>query len=447
MGKLFGTDGVRGIANLELTPELAYKLGRAAGSILAKDKKGTALIARDTRLSGDLLESSLIAGLMSVGIDVELAGVMPTPACAYLTKNFGYLVGVVISASHNPYEYNGIKFFTNDGYKLPDKTEEQIENHIFSDTRVYKKVVKDQVGRIVKNDKTKHRYAEYLKTLVDQRLDGLKIALDTGNGALSDIAEDLLKSLGAEVVIINNKPDGKNINDSCGSTNPELIAKLVKETSADIGMSFDGDADRIIAVDEKGRIIDGDHILAICATYLKKESKLPGNTVVGTIMSNIGLERYLKTIGVDLVHTKVGDRYVLEEMIDKGYIIGGEQSGHIIFLDSNTTGDGLATGLHLLEIMKKSNKKASELNDLMTTYPQVLVNANVRTDLKNRYMEFDDIKEKIKEIEDKFKGEGRVVIRPSGTESKIRVMIEGEDIDLLNKYANELAEFIEDKLN
>ena len=212
-------------------------------------------------------------------------------------------------------------------------------------------------------------------------------------------------------------------------------------------MSFDGDADRIIAVDEKGRIIDGDHILAICATYLKKENKLSGNTVVGTIMSNIGLERYLKTIGVDLVHTKVGDRYVLEEMIDKGYIIGGEQSGHIIFLDSNTTGDGLATGLHLLEIMKKSNKKASELNDLMTTYPQVLVNANVRTDLKNRYMEFDDIKEKIKEIEDKFKGEGRVVIRPSGTESKIRVMIEGEDIDLLNKYANELAKFIEDKLN
>lgn len=384
---------------------------------------------------------------MSVGIDVELAGVMPTPACAYLTKNFGYLVGVVISASHNPYEYNGIKFFTNDGYKLPDKTEEQIENHIFSDTRVYKKVVKDQVGRIVKNDKTKHRYAEYLKTLVDQRLDGLKIALDTGNGALSDIAEDLLKSLGAEVVIINNKPDGKNINASCGSTNPELIAKLVKETSSDIGMSFDGDADRIIAVDEKGRIIDGDHILAICATYLKKENKLPGNTVVGTIMSNIGLERYLKTIGVDLVHTKVGDRYVLEEMIDKGYIIGGEQSGHIIFLDSNTTGDGLATGLHLLEIMKKSNKKLSELNDLMTTYPQVLVNANVRTDLKNRYMEFDDIKEKIKEIEDKFKGEGRIVIRPSGTESKIRVMIEGEDIDLLNKYADELAEFIEDKLN
>ncbi len=447
MGKLFGTDGVRGIANLELGPKLAYKLGRAAGYILAEGKRGKILIGRDTRLSGDLLETALVSGLLSIGLDVELAGVIPTPAIAYLTREGDYLAGIVISASHNPFEHNGIKFFSKDGYKLPDKIEDQIEDYIFSETKLYKNVTGEDIGRVTRKDTLKDKYANYLKSLADMDLKGMKIALDTGNGALSEIAGPLLESMGAEVVVINNKPNGKNINDKCGSTNPDLICKLVKETGSDIGMSFDGDADRIIAVDEEGKIVDGDHILAICAGYLKDRNKLKGNTVVGTIMSNIGLGRYLDTIGVDLVHTKVGDRYVLEEMINKGYVLGGEQSGHIIFLDYNTTGDGLATGLHLLEVMTNTKKKLSQLNSLMTTYPQVLVNAKVRSDLKNKYMDFADIREKIDHIEKEFAGKGRVVIRPSGTESKIRVMIEGEDEEVLKKYAEDLAEYIEERLN
>ncbi|EFI41884.1 phosphoglucomutase/phosphomannomutase, alpha/beta/alpha domain II [Peptoniphilus sp. oral taxon 386 str. F0131] len=271
--------------------------------------------------------------------------------------------------------------------------------------------------------------------------------MDTGNGALSEIAEHVLRRLGAEVYVINNTPNGENINLSCGSTNPNLIKELVIQTGADIGMSFDGDADRIIAVDEKGNIVDGDHILAICATYLKKENRLLNNTVVGTIMANIGLKRYLSEIGADLVYTQVGDRYVLEEMRRGNFVIGGEQSGHIIFLDYNTTGDGLATGLHILEVMGKLNKPLSELNELMTSYPQVLVNAKVRNDLKNKYMEFEDIRAKVYAIESEFKGKGRVVIRPSGTESLVRVMIEGENEDVLKKYAGELAKYIENRLS
>lgn len=447
MGKLFGTDGIRGIANLKLTPSLAFNVGRAAGFVLSKEKKGKVVIGRDTRLSGHLLESALASGLMSIGLDVELVGVIPTPAIAYLTRMEDFLAGVVISASHNPFEYNGIKFFSSNGYKLPDEVENQIEDLIFSDTKIYKDATGEDVGSLRYSHKGQDKYANYLKSLSDLDLSGMKIALDTGNGALYEIAEDVLSSLGADVVVINNKPNGKNINDNCGSTNPDLIKELVIKEKADIGMSFDGDADRIIAVDNKGRIVDGDHILAICATYLKKDNKLTNDTVVGTIMANIGLEKYLNSIGVNLVHTKVGDRYVLEEMKKNNYVIGGEQSGHIIFLDYNTTGDGLATGLHLLEVMKKSNKTMAELNDLMTSYPQVLINANVRNDLKDRYMEFPEIVEKIKEIEDKFNGSGRVVIRPSGTESLVRVMIEGEDEKVLEKEARNLADFIEKKLN
>lgn len=447
MDKLFGTDGIRGIANLKLTPSLAFNVGRAAGFVLSKEKKGKVVIGRDTRLSGHLLESALASGLMSIGLDVELVGVIPTPAIAYLTRTEDFLAGVVISASHNPFEYNGIKFFSSNGYKLPDEVENQIEDLIFSDTKIYKDATGEDVGTLTYSHEGQDKYANYLRSLADMDLSGMKIALDTGNGALYEIAEDVLKSLGAEVVVINNKPNGKNINDNCGSTNPELIRELVIKEKADIGMSFDGDADRIIAVDNKGRIVDGDHILAICATHLKKNNKLTNNTVVGTIMSNIGLEKYLNSLGVDFVHTKVGDRYVLEEMKKNNYIIGGEQSGHIIFLDYNTTGDGLATGLHLLEVMKKSNKTMSELNDLMISYPQVLINAKVRNDLKDRYMDFPEIVEKIKEIEDKFNGSGRVVIRPSGTESLVRVMIEGEDEEVLEKEARDLADFIEKKLN
>lgn len=447
MGKLFGTDGIRGIANKELTPELAYEVGRSAGYILTKEKKGKVLVGRDTRLSGHLLESALCAGLMSIGLNVELAGVIPTPGIAYLTRTGDYLAGVVISASHNSFEYNGIKFFSSDGYKLPDELENQIEELIYSQTKIYKKVTGEKVGDLKYFNNLEKEYSDYLKSLSKLDLTGKKIALDIGNGALYRIAEDVIKSFGAEVVVINDAPNGININNKCGSTNPELIRKLVLETKADIGMSFDGDADRIIAVDDMGKIVDGDHILAICATELKKNNKLKNNTVVGTIMTNIGLKRYLDTIDVDLVYTQVGDRYILEEMKKQGYVLGAEQSGHVIFLDYNTTGDGLATGIHLLEVMMHSGRKLSDLNKLMVSYPQVLINANVRDDLKNKYMDFDEIKVAIEAIEQKFDGKGRVVIRPSGTESLVRVMIEGEDEEELNKDATALAKVIEKILN
>lgn len=447
MGKLFGTDGIRGVANLELTPQLAYKVGRAAGYVLSKDKKGKVVVGQDTRLSGELLKAALVSGLMSIGLDVEVAGVIPTPGIAYLTRTGEYLAGVVISASHNPFEHNGIKFFSSDGYKLPDKVEEQIEELIFDDTKIYKNATHEDVGTMTYSEDLLKKYEEYLIEISNVDLTGMKVAIDIGNGALYKIAQNVLEELGAEVVAVNDKPNGMNINDNCGSTNPELIRNLVLETRADMGMSFDGDADRIIAVDEKGNLIDGDHILAICATYLKENDRLKNNTVVGTIMSNIGLKKYLDTIGINLVQTKVGDRYILEEMISKDYVIGAEQSGHVVFLEYNTTGDGLATGLHLLEVAKKTGKELSELNNLMTSYPQVLVNAKVRNDLKNNYMSFPGVKEEIEKIENEFGGNGRVVIRPSGTEPLIRVMIEGEDKELMEAKARELASFIELKLN
>lgn len=447
MTRLFGTDGVRGIANQKLTPKLCYDIGRAAAFVLTKNKKGKVLVGRDTRLSGDLVESSLIAGFMSIGLDVDVAGVIPTPGVAYLTRTGDYLCGVSISASHNPFEYNGIKFFSSDGLKLDDKVEDDIEEKVLSTTKIYKDVTGDQVGIVNRSHEFTEKYISYLKGLTDERFDGLEVAVDAGNGAQSFIAEEVLKSYGASVKIINNEPNGKNINDSCGSTNPKLIEELVKKEKSNIGMSFDGDADRIIAVDEEGKVVDGDHILAIAATYLKENNKLKNNAAVGTIMSNMGLKKYLETIDVDFIETKVGDRYILEKMLKDDYVIGAEQSGHVIFLDYNTTGDGLATGIHLLEIMKKTGKKLSELNGLMKDYPQVLKNASVRDDLKNRYEEFPDIIKAIKEVEKAYHGSGRVVIRPSGTEALVRVMIEGEDTYKLSQDADKLVKIIEEKLN
>lgn len=447
MTRLFGTDGVRGIANQKLTPKLCYDIGRAAAFVLTKNKKGKVLVGRDTRLSGDLVESSLIAGFMSIGLDVDVAGVIPTPGVAYLTRTGDYLCGVSISASHNPFEYNGIKFFSSDGLKLDDKVEDDIEEKVLSTTKIYKDVTGDELGRVNRSNKFTEKYISYLKGLTDERFDGLEVAIDAGNGAQSFIAEEVLKSYGASVKIINNEPNGKNINDNCGSTNPKLIEELVKKEKSNIGMSFDGDADRIIAVDEMGKVVDGDHILAIVATYLKENNKLKNNAAVGTIMSNMGLKKYLETINVDFIETKVGDRYILEKMLKDDYVIGAEQSGHVIFLDYNTTGDGLATGIHLLEIMKKTGKKLSELNGLMKDYPQVLKNASVRDDLKNRYEEFPDIIKAIKEVEKAYHGSGRVVIRPSGTEALVRVMIEGEDTYKLSQDADKLVKIIEEKLN
>lgn len=446
MARLFGTDGVRGIANEYLTPELAYDIGKAAGYVLGNESKfRRVIIGRDTRLSGNLLECAVASALMSTGYDVELVGVEPTPAIAYLTRTGDYDFGIVISASHNPFEYNGIKFFNHDGYKLSDEVEDRIEEIINSDVSLYKTLPYDEIGRVIHTD-AREKYKEYLKSCHDFDLEGLKIGIDAGNGALYKIAKEVLEDLNAEVIIINDSPDGTNINKSCGSTNPELIKNLVKENGLDVGFSFDGDADRIIAVDELGREIDGDHILAICATYLKSKDRLKNNIVVGTIMTNIGFARYLETIGAKLLTTKVGDRYILEELRRKGGVLGGEQSGHVIFLDYNTTGDGLGTGLFLLEAMKNMNMKMSELNDLMVSYPQVLENARVRNELKYKYEEHKEIVEKIKAIEEKLEGEGRVVIRTSGTEPVIRVMIEGQDKEVIGEYARELRALIESKL-
>ncbi len=446
MSRLFGTDGVRGVANVELTPELSFKLGLYGGAVLSNGAKGKVIVGRDTRQSGDMLQAALSSGLMATGLDVVDLGVVPTPAVAYLVRKHGYLAGVVISASHNPFEYNGIKFFDKDGLKLKDEIEDEIESLI--NTNVSVDIHEgDSVGILEDGTELVGEYIEYLKSLLELDLTGIKIALDCGNGALSKLAPKVMEDLGAEVFAINTEPDGRNINRNCGSTNPELISNLVKETGSFLGFSFDGDADRIIATDEQGRYIDGDHMLAIFARALKGKSQLNNNTVVGTVMTNIGLDIYLESIGVDIVKTAVGDRYVLEEMLANDYVVGGEQSGHIIFLKHNTTGDGLATGLHLLELILESGMKPSELNDLMTNYPQVLINANVDNAKKYKYLENKTVKEAIEKIETEFGKSGRVVIRPSGTEPLVRVMIEGKEQDEITKVAKELAELIEKELS
>ena len=446
MSKLFGTDGVRGIANKDLTPEFAYKIGRAGAYILTEESQGKILIGKDTRASGDMLEAALTAGFCSMGLDVIALGVIPTPAVAYLTRKYRALAGVVISASHNPGEYNGIKFFNYEGLKLPDEVEDKIEDIILNDKEIDIRPIKDKIGRVYIEDNGARDYKEFLKSSISMDLSGLTIAMDLGHGALYKIGPEIIKELGANVIAINTSPNGININDKCGSTNPSIIQQLVLDTKADIGLSFDGDADRIIAIDEKGRIVDGDHILAICGTDLKNKGKLKNNTVVGTVMTNMGLDVYLKENDMNIVKTTVGDRYILEEMLKSGYSLGGEQSGHIIFLDYNTTGDGLATGLHLLEVLKQSNKSSSELNDMMKNYPQVLINAKVDNELKYKYMENLEIKAEIEKIGMRFKGEGRVVIRPSGTEPLVRVMIEGKDQEEITNIAQNLANFIEERI-
>ncbi|SDK90584.1 phosphoglucosamine mutase [Natronincola ferrireducens] len=448
MGKLFGTDGVRGIANKELTPELAYKLGRIGAYILLKEKvKGKVVIGKDTRKSGDLLEAAMTAGFLSMGIDVISLGVLPTPAVAYLTRHLQADCGVVISASHNPAEYNGIKFFNYEGYKLPDETEDEIEYYILKDKDVDKRPEGENIGKVTVLEEAAKLYTDYLKTTIDCDFTGLRIAVDTANGAAYKVAPEVLKELGAEVHVICHEPDGLNINLNCGSTHPETLQKLVKEVNADIGVAFDGDADRLIAVDEKCHIVDGDHIMNICAFNLKKHNKLKNDTVVATVMSNIGLDIAMKEQGCHVVKTKVGDRYVLEEMIAKNYSLGGEQSGHIIFLDHNTTGDGLLTALQLIATMKEEDKKISQLASMMIAYPQVLVNAKVRNENKEAYLQDEVIMKEIEKIEDKMAGEGRVLIRPSGTEPLVRVMLEGKDQEELNQLATDLAKLIESRLS
>ncbi len=385
MGKLFGTDGVRGIANKELTPELAFNIGKYGAYLLSKGERGVVLVGKDTRKSGDMLEASLIAGICSMGLDVISLGVIPTPAVAYLTRKYKALAGVVISASHNPGEYNGIKFFDFQGFKLPDEIEDQIEEMVKNKTDLGKEIIGHQVGRIRVEEDGAKDYIDYLTKTINLDLKGIKVAMDCGHGALYKIGPRVIEKLGGQVVTVNTEPNGMNINDRCGSTNPQVIQDLVIREKADIGLSFDGDGDRIIAIDDLGNIIDGDHILAICASYLKEKDRLKNNMVVGTIMTNMGLDNFLREKDIDIVKTKVGDRYILEEMIKSDYVLGGEQSGHIIFLDYNTTGDGLATGLHLLEVMLEKGTKMSDLNNLMSNFPQVLINAKVKNEEKYRY--------------------------------------------------------------
>lgn len=448
MGRLFGTDGVRGIANKELTPELAFKVGRAGAYVLTCEtsRRAKIVVGKDTRISCDVLENALIAGILSVGAEAVRAGVIPTPGIAYLVKNEDFDAGVMISASHNPFEHNGIKFFSSEGYKLSDAIEERIEAIIIDDVEKTSRPTHDGLGRVYDDFSLCEKYIAYAKQTARVSLGGMKIAIDCANGASSVTAEKALKALGAEVEVICNSPNGTNINKNCGSTHTEAICNFVKNGNFDLGLAFDGDADRVLAIDENGVLVDGDKMMSVLALDMKKRGVLKKNTVVATVMSNLGFFIMGEENGVDIKRTKVGDRYVLEEMLSGGYSIGGEQSGHVILLDYNTTGDGLVTGIQLACVMKETGKKLSELASVMQTYPQVLVNAKVKTENKNRYMEDFEISEEIKKIESEFSGQGRVLIRPSGTEPLVRVMIEGKDKNLIKMRAEALAKLIESRL-
>lgn len=448
MRKYFGTDGVRGVANTELTCDLAYKLGRAGGYVLAQGKdKVKVIVGKDTRVSGDMLEAALVAGLMSVGCDVVTVGVIPTPGVAYLTKKYEADCGVVISASHNPVEYNGIKFFNKDGYKLDDAVELEIEEYIDNIEKVDYHPVGEKVGRKIFVHNAQRDYIDYLKSIVNVDFKGLKVVLDCANGAAYKVAPTIFSELGANVVTINSEPDGNNINDKCGSTHPEKLQEAVVKHKANLGLAYDGDADRLIAIDENGNIVDGDHIMVLSAIHLKHKGKLAQDTLVVTVMSNIGLTIAAKEHGINLATTAVGDRYVLEEMKNSGYNLGGEQSGHMIFLDYNTTGDGVLSSLVLAQIVLEEGKNLSELAAVMTQYPQVLVNARIKNENKNRYMEYPEIKSEIERIEKLLDGCGRVLIRPSGTEPLVRVMLEGKEEGQIKELATNLANLIQEKLS
>lgn len=448
MGKLFGTDGVRGIANTELTGDFAYNLGRAGAFVLTKETKQAPriLVGTDTRISADMLESALVAGICSVGAHAVLVGIVPTPAVAYLVRKYRLDAGVVISASHNPVEYNGIKFFNRDGYKLPDALEEEIEDLILNHPEKLPAPTGANVGTKSLAEDALDDYISYLQTTTDATFQPIKVAIDCANGASYKAAPITLLNLGARLSIIHNEPDGTNINKNCGSTHIEDLCALVKENGADVGFAFDGDADRCLAVDENGNLIDGDKILAICGQYMKQQGRLKQNTIVGTVMSNLGLTLMGQKEGISVLQTKVGDRYVLEEMMQHGYNLGGEQSGHVIFLDYNTTGDGILTAIQFLTVMKHTGKKASELAQIMETMPQVLVNARVNNARKNDYLTVPIIKDKIEALNKQFEGEGRVLIRTSGTEPLVRVMIEGKNQELMQKEAEHLAKIIEENL-
>ena len=444
MSRMFGTDGVRGVANEELTPLLAMQLGQAGAYVLTRENKHkpTIMVGCDTRMSGDMLANALMAGICSVGANAIYVGVMPTPAIAYLTRKHKVDAGVVISASHNPMEFNGIKFFNGDGYKLSDALEDEIEELIRNNMKDVVLPIGSGVGRIDYRFDLRDEYVEFMKKCVPVDLKGMKIVIDCAEGASYYTSVKTLKDLGADLVAIHTKPDGTNINANCGSTHMEELQARVVYEKADVGLAFDGDADRMLAVDEKGNLVDGDQLMAICGCHMKKKGILKKNTIVVTVMTNLGFSLMGEREGIHVEKTKVGDRYVLENMLENGYNIGGEQSGHIIFLDDNTTGDGLLSGLHLLQVMKETGRKLSELAEVMEILPQALVNAKVPNHKKEKFMEYTEIAEAIKALEDKFNGEGRVLIRPSGTEPLVRVMIEGKNQSEIEEEAQKLAELI-----
>ncbi|MDR2938933.1 MAG: phosphoglucosamine mutase [Clostridiales bacterium] len=449
MGKLFGTDGIRGLANIELTPELAFKIGRAGAYVLSKDAKhaATIMVGMDTRLSGGMLEAALSAGMCSVGAKVIIVGVIPTPAIAYLTKKHGFDAGVVISASHNPFEDNGIKFFSSGGIKLSDQIEEEIESYILYKMDEIPRISGPKLGYREYSSGYHDEYIEFLvSTLGGSDLKGLKVILDCANGATFKVAAKAYEKLGCELIIIHNDPDGKNINDNCGSTHMESLVEAVKKEKADIGVAYDGDGDRCLLVDALGNLVDGDQILSICACYLQGQGKLKNNGLVGTVMSNLGLAIMCRNENIEFIKTDVGDRYVLEKMLSDGYSLGGEQSGHVIFLDHTTTGDGILTSLQVLKIIKEKNTPLHGLNNKMSVLPQVLINAKVSNGKKNTYLEHGEIRAAIDKLEKMFNGNGRVLIRPSGTEPLVRVMLEGEDIETLNFEARNMADMIENLL-
>lgn len=445
MSRMFGTDGVRGVAGTELTIELATKLGQAGAYVLTKEKshQPTIIVGCDTRISGGMLANALMSGICSVGANAIYVGVVPTPAIAYLTRKYKVDAGVVISASHNPMEFNGIKFFNGEGYKLSDQLEDEIEELIKNDMEDVVFPIGPGIGKIDYRFDIRDEYVEFEKKTVPVDLSSLKIVIDCAEGASHYTSVKTLKDLGADLIAIHTNPDGTNINSNCGSTHmDELKARVVSE-KANVGIAFDGDADRMLAVDENGKMVDGDEIMAICGNFLKKKGKLAKDTIVVTVMTNLGFSLMGEKEGIHVEKTKVGDRYVLENMRENGYNLGGEQSGHVIFLDDNTTGDGLLSALHLLEVMVETGKPLSELANVMEVLPQALVNAKVPNHKKESYMEYTEIAEAIGELEKKFAGEGRVLIRPSGTEPLVRVMIEGKDQKVIDEEAHKLADLIQ----
>ena len=453
MRKYFGTDGIRRIANTELTPNLVFRVAKAGAYVLSKhsDHAPTILIGRDTRISGTLIESAMVSGFLSYGANVKLLGVMPTPAVAYLTRKLNADAGVVISASHNTYEFNGIKYFSNKGMKIPDSLEEEIEEIMDSEKLSFLTAVNDKIGVSEYALDLIDEYVYFFRKNFDDEIEKLNksnfvVGIDTANGATSFVAEKIFNVLGIKCKIINNNPNGVNINENCGSTHLEGLKKFVLDNKLDLGIAYDGDGDRCLAIDEKGNELDGDKLLAIISQNLRKHNKLNKDTIVATVMSNLGLNKYARDNGLELLQTKVGDRYVLEEMLKDGFNLGGEQSGHVILLDYNPTGDGILTSIMLVKAILEENKKASELGNLVKKYPQVLINAKVDADKKYNYENDSEIKNEIEKLEKEFAGNGRVLIRPSGTEPLVRVMIEGENQDYISKKAQNLADLIEKKL-